>query len=546
LRALDAEDLSPLEALRHPWLEDRELRLAYGEHRSARGDPLGEWIAAATRLEEPDGLSSVAEWNLRQRAWSLLEAHGETWTQGSRSDHEEFARELGHPWRLAKGRLEPCPWKVTPGDFGESNRAKFEARGEPALELDGVPGFSLRSLAERVVERPWLQRLSALQVRLEEDWPWTEEDDAAFDADQEAFALNRERAHRRAAPPVDLRALAALLPGLRRFELRKNDFLKSWGEALSARLEAFACYGSTGALGCLLELEWPRLRRLEVSSFGMSEGEAIRRPPDRLDPARLPRLEELAVGRQKPPVLGPLAQQLRVLTLQAPIPMLLGGLSLPAQGMLTPVLESNLVRLRELDLYGYRTSGWHLEQLARLPALRALELGNTGLDDQDAKALGRLEGLRRLSIGYGQPLTGKGLAELLRGPLSRTLRDLDLRGGHGCCGPTRSHYSLGGAQTLHDIRGHSLTSLALPYLTRRSARVLATAPALRGLCELRVSELRGEVDEIHQALTQKAVFRLTRFEVDSPRSNAENQRLRELWGWRYTCPQGDYDFDFSF
>lgn len=546
VRVLDAEDLSPLEALTHPWLTSRELRLAYGERLAGRGDPLGEWIAASTRLEDPEGLSLEDEWDLRQRAWTLLDAHGESWTQGQRSSYAEFTRGLDHPWRLVAGRLEPCPWKVTPEVLGDCNRSGYEARGAPRLEIS--PDFeviNLRSFANLVVERPWFRALRTLEVRLQEDWLWTEEDEAAAEADYEAFSQARDRAQREADPPVDLRSLASLLPDLREFRLRGADFLPGWVSALSARLEAFACAGGAAELDSVLRQEWPRLRRLEVGSYGSMRDEDPTTAQESLERGRFPRLEELDVARVAPASLGTLAGQLRHLSLSAPVPMTLGSAPTPASGEpLSRLIRADLCRLRSLGIYSYRTSGWLLKRLAGLPALRSLDLGNTGLDNLDARFLAELEGLRSLSVGHSQPLNGKGLSLLLAGPVAKTLRELDISGGHGCCGPGRSHYPLGGAEALHACRGHGLTSLSLPYLTRRSARVLATAPALRSLCSLKVKDLRADPEAIHEALNEKATFRLTKFEVESPKSDEEEEKLRALWGSRYVDKRNLMFFNF--
>jgi len=547
VRALDAEDLSPLEALRHPWLASSELRLAYGGHLAGRAEPLGEWIAASTRLEDPEGLSLEEEWELRQREWTLRDAHGERWTGGQRRAPSEFTCELGHRWSLAGGRVVACPWQLTPTAIAKSTQADFRARGEPVVEImrdEGLP--NLLPFANLVAERAFMRALHSLKVALQEEWPWSEEEEAAAQVDFDAVTEARNRAQLEATPPVDLRALTCLLPSLRHFELHGSDFLGAWAEALSPRLESFASFAAPNALEPIFARAWPRLRRLTLRNLWMGESEALAAPPQNLVGTHFPRLEELSLMGLKPPGLGAVGTRLRSLTLGGPVPMMLGGPPSPAQSMLRPVIQSDLPRLRELSIYSHRTSGWLFDRLAELPALRTLELSNTGLDNVDARHVARLRGLRRLSLGSHQPLNGKGLEAILSGPLSRTLRDLDLRGRHGCCGPSQSHYPLGGAQALHDLRGHGLTTLSLPHLTLESARVLATAPALRRLCSLRVGDLRDDPEAIHAALTKKAVFSLADFEVDNPRSPEEEAALCRVWGRRYLNKPDLVFFDFNF
>lgn len=532
-----------MEALRHPWLEDVELRLAYGQHLAARGDSLGEWIAASTRLAEPEGLSLEEEWELRQRAWSLLDAHGESWTQGKRSNRDEFEFVTGHRWRLDSGRFKPCPWELTPELFRESTRAEFEARGEPHLAISPqLERMDLAAFANHVAERPWLRRVHSLEVRLTEEWTWTEADELAAKADYEAFCEAREVSRREAKPPVNLRAWASLLPGLRDLRLGSSDFLRGWSDAFCARLEAFSCAGNAADLADVLARTWPRLRRLQVV------GDPLSPDPEPCEASldRLPKLSSLTLSGIAPKNLGEVASQLEELSLAAPLPMMLGGPPQPALGLVGPLITSDLRRLRSLTIYSHQTSASVLSRLASLPLLRTLELSNTGLNSAGARVLADLEGLRSLTLGCHQPLGGRGLSELLIGPLHRTLRELDVSGGHGAFGARWSHYPLAGAEALHACRTHGLVSLKLSYLTRRSARVLATAPALRRLCKLGVTTLRDDPQAIYEALNQRSVFRLTHFEVEAPKSNAEEATLRDLWGWRYVHADPAYDFDFTF
>lgn len=530
-----------MEALRHPWLEDVELRLAYGQHLAARGDSLGEWIAASTRLAEPEGLSLEEEWDLRQRAWSLLDAHGAAWTGGRRTNHCEFERKHGHPWQLAAGRLTPLPWTRTPRDLEFDSLGELESRGFPPLKIEEVgfnEFFDLESLAELLGSHRWLRASKILDLSLHEELP---PDDASEEL--EFIHSFRRSLHqlRYSQPSVDLGTLLSHLPDLRELRLNTHSSLPSWVDSLSPRLEALSL--EPGGLECVASGRWPRLRRLQVGHY--LSHEELEGPPITLRSESFPLLEELAVFGTAPPGLAEVAGRLRTLSLSPdlktplggrPPPPVEGGLSAQFSGLEFP-------RLRSLTLYGYETSPALLGLLRRVSTLRRLELFKTGLDDQGARALARLVGIRSLEQGSLQLLGAKGLSAILEGPISNTLRELDIRGGgpRSSFTPSASNYPLAGAQVLHDHRGYGLTRLSLTYLTRRSARVLATSSALSNLCELRVGYLRDDAEAIFEALNSSSRFCLTKFEVDDPRANSIESQLRELWGWRYVRKLGDRD-----